>query len=514
MSDLTDEHAAPAVVRSRARRRRAEDRARPATPTGRSGSSKRFVLLLLLVTVAAAGIRVTYVLAAKRHEPLQGDQIYYSGLADGLARGDGFRDPFIRSRTVPSADHPPLTSLVLTPAAWLWRDDPGSTGNADHRILAERLTMALAGAATVFAIGMAARRLVVDLDTYPDDRTARRVGLWAAALAAVYPGLWINDGLLMSESIGALTIALVVLAAVRALDRPSSRRLFWLGAAVGLATLARAESLMLAPLLVVPVALTRRGPRLERPPRAALRWLAAGTVGVALVIAPWVVPNLVRFDRPTTLSTNDGLTLLGTNCDPAWNGNSRGFWIFACIAAVDSDHDGVNDWDEYRAGTLRPPANGDWSTVSADYRSAALHYLRHHLGGLPRVVLAREARLWGLSPTEMVSLNEGEGREPWASWAAAWSFDAVVVLGLLGWLVLWRRERPVWPLAVHAVSAVLTGAAFYGLWRFRIGAEVGLLLGAAVAIDAVISRLRRRGKGGSPDGGHPTERGTAERMAV
>jgi len=55
---------------------------------------------------------------------LQGDQIYYSGLADGLARGDGFRDPFIRSRTVPSADHPPLTSLVLTPAAWLWRDDP------------------------------------------------------------------------------------------------------------------------------------------------------------------------------------------------------------------------------------------------------------------------------------------------------------------------------------------------------------------------------------------------------
>jgi hypothetical protein len=60
-----------------------------------SFATRRFGLLVLLLVIAAAGLRVGYVLAVTRHDPLVGDQLYYSFLADTLARGEGFRRPTI-----------------------------------------------------------------------------------------------------------------------------------------------------------------------------------------------------------------------------------------------------------------------------------------------------------------------------------------------------------------------------------------------------------------------------------
>jgi hypothetical protein len=53
-------------------------------------------------------------------------------------------------------------------------------------------------------------RLGLGLITAAAQVGGRRVSLVAAGLAAVYPNLWVNDGLLMSETLAALTTALVV----------------------------------------------------------------------------------------------------------------------------------------------------------------------------------------------------------------------------------------------------------------------------------------------------------------
>ena len=197
-----------------------------------SFASRRFGLLILLLVVVAGGLRIGYVLAVTRHDPLVGDQLYYSFLADTLARGEGFRDPATADRAVPSADHPPLASMILAPTSWI----VGTGGDAPHahrRVTAQRLTMALVGALAVGVIAYASRSLV----GAPRGPTA---GLAAGGVAALYPGLWINDGLIMAESIGALTIALVIWAAVRALDEPAALRMLLLGCAVGVAALDRA----------------------------------------------------------------------------------------------------------------------------------------------------------------------------------------------------------------------------------------------------------------------------------
>ena len=457
-----------------------------ATPRRRRPS--RFAVALGLLMLVGLGVRFGYVLGAKRHDDrLPGDQSYYSNQADTLAHGHGFRHPAVfaeEHRAVPAADHPPLTAIVAAPATWV-------TNSEQQRILAQRLIMAIVGSLTVGAVGLAARSAA-------GRHHPSATGLVAAAIAAVHPTLWINDGLVMSESIGALTIALVILTTYRAYDDPSVARFAQLGAAIGLASLARAEALLLAPLLILPGVSTWVLPIGRPPTRDRVRWLGAAGAALVLVLVPWVGANLVRFHQPTYLSTNDGLTLLGANCDRAWQGDGRGLWMLQCIDAVDTDGDGRNDWQEFEAGTPSIGLHQDYSDQSARYRRAAFRYLRHHLGGLPGVVLTRELRLWGvIEVDQMVGYNTGEGREPWASWAGIIGYWALLSPAVAGLVVLRRRKRRLWPLLAHVVAAAIIAGLFFGLWRFRLGADVAATVAAAIGMAACWEALFRRGSRGA-----------------
>ena len=50
-----------------------------------------------------------------------------------------------------------------------------------------------------------------------------------------------------------------------------------------------------------------------------------------VVLAPWVVYNAGRFDQTFLISTNDGLTLVGANCDSQYDGPDPGLWDIACL---------------------------------------------------------------------------------------------------------------------------------------------------------------------------------------
>ena len=61
---------------------------------------------------------------------------------------------------------------------------------------------------------------------------------------------------------------------------------------------------------------SRCSPSRSRGERARTGRRIGAAVGASvLVVAPWVVYNLSRFDQPVFLSTNDGLALAGSNCD-------------------------------------------------------------------------------------------------------------------------------------------------------------------------------------------------------
>jgi hypothetical protein len=128
-----------------------------------------------------AALRLGYVLVAS-DEPRLGDQIYYNVAANQLARATASRTPrrladasTRRSRRSRSRRRPGSRSRSIPEA---------------RHLLVQRLTMAVLGAGVVVLIRLVGRSVGGD-----------RVGLLKRWPGAVYPNLWINDGLVMAETL-------------------------------------------------------------------------------------------------------------------------------------------------------------------------------------------------------------------------------------------------------------------------------------------------------------------------
>ena len=208
--------------------------------------------------------------------------------------------------TEPSAFHPPLFSLYLGMVSRLGADS----------VLAHRIAACLVGAAAAGVIGLVGRRLA-----------GNRGGLFAAAIAALFPYFWINDAVVLSESLLALITALMLLAAYAFWRTPSPWRAAALGAGIGLLALTRAEGVLLFALLALPVALAVPGldwrRRLER--------IGVMALGGLVLVLPWVAFNLARFEAPAYLSTGSGVTLVDSSCNAVYSGPFIGWWSFLCI---------------------------------------------------------------------------------------------------------------------------------------------------------------------------------------
>ena len=306
----------------------------------------------------------------------------------------------------------------------------------------------------------------------------------AAGLAAIAPNLWVNDALVMSETLAALAVALAILFAYRFARDPTVANAALVGACIGLAMLVRVELGLLLPLMVLPMAWFAHRRR-DGEPGATRAGFGVGGVATRflvvclaalLLVSPWVVANLVRFDEPVFFSTNDGLTLCGANLHRTYYGQGTGLWALDC------------------ANFHTPP--GDRSVVSNALRDRGFEFMGDHLGRLPAVMGVRVARVWSLyAPGFMATYNLNEGREEWVSWLGFVSFWLTVPFAVAGGVTLRRRRVPLTPLVAQFIVVTLTAALIYGLVRFRVPAEVALVVLAAVALDDLLDRRRTRAPG-------------------
>ena len=416
---------------------------------------RQFLRRLTLVAAAGFAGRVAYIFAVTRRQTVSFDEFYYIGAAANLAHGRGFTSPpLFGPPGRPDALHPPLPQVVLAPVSRL----------TDGSHLALRLTVALAGALVIVVIGLLTSELA-----------GHWAGLVAAGLAAAYPNLWVNDGLVLSETFATLGTAATVWFSYRLARRPTWLNAAAVGVAAASAMLSRGELVLLIPLLIVPAVLTIRKLRLAS--RVVLT--AVAVLVAALAIGPWVAYNLTRFERPVLLSYNDGGVFRGANCEATYSGPLIGLWHGPCT---------VSD--------QQPEAN-DPSVTDGRKRTEAFHYMRQHLGRLPVVVAVREARIWGAyRPFQMARISTAEGRPRWVSllgWGSSW---ALLLLAVPGAMALRRRAIPLTPLLVPLLIVAVTAAVFYGIVRFRTPAEPSIVVLAAVGLDSLV--FKHQGAGREP----------------
>ncbi|WCO67328.1 glycosyltransferase family 39 protein [Iamia majanohamensis] len=353
-------------------------------------------------------------------------------------------------RRQPSALHPPLYATFLTAFTLAGVEDFDAL-----RALASTL-----GIATVAVSGLFARRLAGD-----------RVGLIAAGLVALHPMVWINDVVLMSESLYALFVPLVAWAGLRFWERRDATSAALLGATIGLAALTRSEAILLVGVVGLPLVL---GP-LRRWTAARWRQLGALVLAALVVVAPWVGANMVRFHEPTAFTTTAGFSLVFANCDAVYEPGPRlGARSPECLQGARTEYqfqadDDQSDVDAYLFGTAV-------DTITSRPLDAA------------RAGLARVGRMWGVyRPFETIRAEEylerrGVGRSELAV-VVGWE---VMAAGAWGAWLLRRRGLPISPLVGWVVTSTVVAFINLGLHRFRASSDVALCILAAVAIDELV----------------------------
>jgi 4-amino-4-deoxy-L-arabinose transferase-like glycosyltransferase len=432
-----------------------------------NASPGRFRLALAACAVFGLALRIAYGLIADVPNGF-GDDVWYHEVANGLAGGRGFSDPFNTidadgQRAFGNDGEPIATAfhLPLFPALLALFSVVGIDSYTAHQVIGCAL-----GAATVGVCGLVARRLA-----------GEAAGIAAAALAAVFLPLVIRDSLLMSESLYGLLIALVLLATLRLRDEPAWRNALALGTLVGLAALTRSEALLFVLLLALP-AVWRRP--------CAARNLAIVCAAVAVLCAPWAIRNTLEFDQPTLLTTGDGSVFAGANLRSTYYGGFLGAW----------DFNGLYRSEAGRSVSLNEAVQSD------RWRSEGLDYARDHTGRVPAVVAVRVLRTFELYPLD--PFDRAEFAETYYNHVKPLEYALLPLLlvaaglALFAALALRRGGVAVWPFAAPILLVVLVSALGYGDTRFRHAADVALVILAGIGLVLARERWTRAGITGSP----------------
>lgn len=415
----------------------------------------------LITSVVAGGflVRLATLLTVAPTRTDGGDPLFYHVTANLLAQGRGFPEPLnyvAFENWIPSALHGPLYPLVLSFSSRL-----GGTTYFDHKFLS-----LLIGTAVVAMTALVAFRIA--------PKGKRVAAVIAGLLAAVYPNLWLVDGVLFPEGLMALLTTTVIYLAYRWWEKPSLAMALSLGVLIAASALTRGEGLLLSVLLVVPWFLSHRDLNFWR----RLQHIMVTALACLIVLAPWTVRNSRSFEEPVPLSTNGNELFVYANCDDVYSGKFLGFWLYSCQ-------------EDLRSQGL--DAVGDEAQKSLYWRDIGLTYARENAEDLPKVVAARIGRQWEVfRPWQNTEFAPIEGRNKDAARFGLAQYYAMIPLAFIGLRSMRRTKTRILPLMALFAMVTLTAAYAYGTTRFRVPAEPALCIAAAIGAVPLIERLRRR----------------------
>ena len=423
-------------------------------------SSRTWWAAGLLIVVLSLGLRVAYVEATPRAQPIH-DAFDYDGHARSIA-ATGAYSPTLAHRR-PSAFRPPGYPYLLGAVYGLTgvRDAP-----IERRMHVGQLLGALLGALTVGMIGLLAAQL-----------WGRLAAVVAAALAAVYVPLVTVGTAVMSEGLSTLLSLAALVAALQ--HRRSAHRRRWAllaGGLCGLAVLTRPNAAVL--LLPLGLAVWTGRPRLSVP---ALGPPVALVAAAVLAVVPWTVRNAVVLDAFVPLTTQLGSAMAGTYNDVSRRDGDNP-WSWRSI-----DH--VPAYEDLAERVSRIPE----AELERRVRARAVDYIRERPVSVAEVGFWNTIRMLELAgftrareTAATISIPSGPAV------AGVLCFWLYALLAIGGALTARARATPlhVWlvPLLFAASVVFLT----LETPRYRTPVDPFVVLLAALAVTALVERRARR----------------------
>ncbi len=440
---------------------------------------KRLWPILLVAAAAAAPRLAAIVVLGNDFIKPPRDQFIFAELAQGVADGPGLTlEPDRFYAKARAWHHRALREWVREPEWAFGLVQVGARTSAYEplypytlgatirlgvpRWLAARLLNLAFAVAAAVAASLVARRLF-------GDAAAVVTGL----AVALYPAYIYYSLLAMSETAHVALLAIFIAAYYASLTRGIAAAVAF-GLAAAAFFLTRAIALPLFVLLLFYALLTVKSRR---------RWVYAATalVTFGLAITPWVYRNYGVHGAFVLTPTRGGVNL--------WMRNNP------TVLALEAGGANGKDWRESlpalrRADLLSYPDFGDADELSRD------RLLRRRMLSFLRANPAYFARTCGRRFLELIRPYGPTVAGSFQKAAATAPYVLALIFGVVGFVAAARRRefRHVAPLVLIFVFYLLYYTVLHGGVRYRLPADVCLLIGAGRGLVALTAYIRR-GKG-------------------
>ncbi len=414
-------------------------------------------LPLLVIFCFALIIRVAYnFTVAAGYFPLH-DSLTYQNIAFHIVQ----EHCYCLYSHLPTVDRAPLWPFVIAIIDRL-------LGPQDMLV---RLFLCLVGSGTCAFLYLFAR-----------DLFGERIGIFAGIVGAIYPFLYVYDGLLYSESLYIFLLLVFCYTLYHVQRTPRLGLMVTSGVILGLLSLTRPNGIALLGLFIGWVAVMYGMKVFSR--RTALQAVLIVSLLSLIFIAPWTIRNYKVTHTLVPVAVGDGKVMLGAynyeTADPVYQHSYyAGVWIIPSESTP---------W----VVAQFPKDCARACEVARDnaYKTAALAWVQTHLSSMPFLFGQHFVNIWQVVPQEAdLAINRFPDQD--SSRFVVIMMETITpivfMLALLGIIVTSERWRDLLFIYLMMLLTLAQSVVYYGIPRFRAPIEPILILLASGAIWWIVS---------------------------
>lgn len=402
-----------------------------------------------VVFCAALLVRIIYNLTAARGYVPMYDAAQYERIALHILEQHCFCDVSFQSTT----GRPPLWPATI---ALIY----GIFGPQNFYV---RIFLSILGSGTCVLIYFFAR-----------DLFGKRLALVAGIAAALYPGLFIYDGWLYSESLFTF-LFLAFTYSLYLLQRTSQTRWMVLsGVALGLSALTRQNGLFILGLFIMWAIIV--GWRRITPLRILTKAIITIMLITIIIVVPWSIRNYIVSQKIIPVATGSGTILAGAYNDTVLNDpRVPGMWVVP---------------DAARPPIVYKTKCCDIWGEQPDQQAYAVHWIENHLSSMPRLLSLHFFNIWRPSlPDGVSAVDQFPNRisSQLVRRMMRYIPPLIFLLAFLGLVVTWEKRQQLLPIYLAMLLIIANCIAFYGSVRFRAPIEPMLIILATGALWGIIA---------------------------